>query len=70
MSLGYVDYFFIFIFIANIILYSWMHYRKSSGTAMASLKYAGRTALITQIVFIVFFAIVILGILSIIVGIL
>jgi hypothetical protein len=70
MSLNYVDYFFIFIFIANIILYSWMHYRKSSGTAMASLKYARRAALITQIVFIVLFGIVILGILGIIVGIL
>ncbi len=68
MSLGYVDYFFIFIFIANIILYSWMHYRKSSGTAMARLKYAGRAALITQMVFIIFFGIIIFGILGIIVG--
>jgi hypothetical protein len=47
-----------------------MHYRKSSGTAMASLKYAGRAALITQMVFIVLFGIVIFGILGIIVGIL
>lgn len=70
MRLNNMDYFFIFIFIANIILYSWMHYRKSSGTAMASLKYAGRAALITQIVFIVFFGIVIFGILGIIFGVL
>lgn len=70
MILDYVDYFFIFFFIANIILYSWIHYRKSSGTAMARLKYARRAALITQIVFIFLFGIVILGILGIIVGIL
>lgn len=67
MSLNNVDYFFIFIFIANIILYSWMHYRKSSGTAMASLKYAGKAALITRAVFIVLLGIVIFGILGIIV---
>lgn len=67
MSLNNVDYFFIFIFIANIILYSWMHYRKSSGTAMSSLKYAGKAALITRAVFIVLLGIVIFGILGIIV---
>ncbi len=45
-----------------------MHYRKSSGTAMSSLKYAGKAALITRAVFIVLLGIVIFGILGIIVG--
>lgn len=66
--MNYVDYFFLFIFIANIILYSWMHFRKSSGTAMGRLKYGGRAALITQIAFIILFFITVASIFGIILG--
>jgi hypothetical protein len=56
------DYFFISIFFANVILYSWMHFRRSSGKAMNDIKYGARVAMITQVVFIIIFIITILGI--------
>ncbi len=62
------DYFFMSIFFANIILYSWMHFRRSSGKAMNDIKYGERVSMITQIVFIIVFLIAILGILGIIFG--
>ncbi len=62
------DYFFISIFFANITLYGWMYFRRTSGKAMSEIRYGDRVAMITQIAFIVIFIIAILGILGTIFG--
>ncbi len=51
------DFFFIFILAAQIILYGWMHFRRSSGKAMNEVKYGDRMATMTRIAFIAIFAI-------------
>ncbi len=68
LMLDDADYFFISICFANIILYCWMHFRRSSGKAMKDIKYGDRVSMLTQVVFIIVFLIAILGILGIIFG--
>ncbi len=62
------DYFFISIFLANIVMYGWMHFRRSSGKAMKDIKYGDPVAMITYAVFIIIFLVAIIGILGIILG--
>ncbi len=62
-------YFFVGVFIFQIILYSWAHLKKSSGTALRRFKYEERAALITKAVFIVVLCLAFVAIIGDIIGI-